>query len=398
MTIKRNHHIIPKLYLKEFADSSRPDDFPENKPYTPAFWKIDKLLESSPVRKSPEKSFGKNRFYKLSNDTDEYQIIEETLNKVETNYCETLKKLKDKMPLVTKDLLNLIVFVETLHYRIESQIEYWRNKFNEIENIYREVDQSYNNSQKFSDEFWEGSHEISKKLIITGIGAIGKRLTNEGIYILFNESDMPFISSDNPVLWTHGHIDEFQMCNIPSEWLKDEIKTNQKHFFCYCPLTPQIAVFSSPFFNFVGEQIYQYWKTKDVEIVFSMNYLTHISANEVIISNKSNPYGDYEGRFKYYLEGTRTPSYKKGKQILFYTSEARYWLKVKEYKRISDDPIKSKIMFWTDDFETLQLIANDKYVKSVHFYENGTIMGGSRELILQEVSFCVEKPSLIVQI
>jgi hypothetical protein len=99
MTIKKNHHIIPKVYLKEFVDLSKPTNFPANTPFTPFIWKIDKLLESKPVSKSPEKSFGKNRFYKLDSDAEEYQLIEELLSKTETAYKKSLEKLKNKIPL-----------------------------------------------------------------------------------------------------------------------------------------------------------------------------------------------------------------------------------------------------------------------------------------------------------
>lgn len=227
MTVKKNHHIIPRVYQKEFVDPSKPDDFPENTPYTPTIWKIDKSLELEPTRKSPEKSFGKNKFYKLDNDRDEYQIIEETLSGIESKFSNVLNKIKDKRPLFFPDLINLIVFIETLHQRTESQIGHWQNTFGEIENIYRQVEQTNNNNQEYSDEFWKDSHEIAKRLIITTIGAMGELIANEGINILFNESEMPFISSDNPVLWIHGHIDELIMSNIPRNWFKEGIKTNQ---------------------------------------------------------------------------------------------------------------------------------------------------------------------------
>jgi hypothetical protein len=397
MTIKKNHHMIPKFYLKEFVDSSKPNNFSDDALYQPTFWEINKSLEVEPVRKSPKNSFGKNRFYKLDKDTDENQVVEETLSKIEKNFNDTLQKLKEKILLTEQDLINLIVFVETLYLRTERQIEHWQNKINEFERIYREVDQAHNNAQKYSDDFFKGSHEIGKKFVIAGIGAMGKLIIKEGLYILFNQSEMPFISSDSPVLWTHGHIDELRASNIPINWLKEEIKTNQKQFFCYCPLTPKIAIFSSPFFKFVDKQICSYWETTNMELVFSMNYLTQTSANEVIIANKPNPYGDYEKRVKDYLESTNTLQHKKGKQMLFYTSNARYLLKVEDYEHIFDNPSKTQIKFWTNDFETLKLIFNDKFIESVQLYEDGLERSGARRLMFFEVSLDRKSPSVIVQ-
>jgi hypothetical protein len=231
MTIKKDHHIIPKVYQKEFVDISKPKDFPENKPFTPCVWQIDKFFKSEPTPKAPGNSLKRNKFYKLDSDVDEYQVIEEALSKIENNYSNVLQKLKSKTPLNPQELINLIVFIETLHQRSESQVEHWQNQYNKIEQLYREVDQHHNNNQDFSDEVWKDSHEISKKLIIIGIGAMGKFLIDEGLYFLFNESEMSFVTSDNPVLWTFKHIDELQMLNIPNTWLKEETKTNQKSFF-----------------------------------------------------------------------------------------------------------------------------------------------------------------------
>jgi hypothetical protein len=297
-----------------------------------------------------------------------------------------------------QNLINLIVFIETLHQRTESQIEHWQNQYNKIEELYRKVDQHHNNNQNFSDEFWKDSHEIGKKLILIGIGALGKLLIDEGIYFLFNESEMSFVSSDNPVLWTFKHIDELQMLDIPNDWLRDEVKNNQKSFFCYCPLTPKIALFSSPLLKSLSEQKYQYWETDYLQLVFSMNFLTHISSESVVISNNPDPYGIYKKQIEKYLESEKSAQQIKGKQILFYTSNSRYWLEVKDYARVSDNPIKTKIEFWTSDFKTLESIAKDKFIESIHMYKDGIEMGMARELVFQIVSLCEEEPSIINQV
>lgn len=397
MSIKKNHHIIPKVYLKEFLDFEKPQNFPPNRPFKPYIWKTDKFLKSDPVPKSPEKSFGKNRFYKLDSDAEEFQVIEELLGRVENHYNQALQKLKNKIPLTEQELINLIIFVETLQQRTESQINHWQNQFNKVEEMFRLVDQHHNNNQKHSDEYWQDSHEIGKKLIVSGIGARADLLANAGIYFVFNDSEMPYISSDNPVVWTFKHIDELQLFNIPYNLLRKNVGRNQKNFFCFCALTPKIALISSPFLKPIGEEIYQYWNINNVDFVFCMNFLTHLSSSSVIISNKANPYGQYKDRMKKILEAVDFSQKIKGKQILFYTSNSRYLLNVEDYEHNFEGPFSS-ISFLTGDFETLKLIANAEFIESVHLYEDGKERGFSRKLKFFEVSFNKEKHSKLIQI
>jgi hypothetical protein len=263
--------------------------------------------------------------------------------------------------------------------------------------MFRKVDQYRNNNQKQSDEFWQGSHEIGKKLIVSGIGVRGKLLVDAGIYFVFNESEMPFVTSDNPVVWTFKHIDELQMFNMPNILLGTGIEKNQKSFFCFCSLTPKIALVSSPLLKGFDKEKYQYWEISSLEFVFWMNFLTHISSSSVIISSKANPYGQYKDRMKKTLEAINSFQKVKGKQILFYTSNSRYLLNVEDYNHIFDNPIKSRIDFWTSDMETLKSIANDEFIESVLLYEDGIERGGARRLKFLEVSSHIEKPSIIIQ-
>ena len=66
-----------------------------------------------------------------------------------------------------------------------------------------------------------------------------------GIGMMFSE--LPFLSSDNPVTYQFGHIDDLYRVSIPKDWIYENIGTNEQNFFCYCALTPTIAVISSPF-------------------------------------------------------------------------------------------------------------------------------------------------------
>lgn len=175
-------------------------------------------------------------------------------------------------------------------------------------------------------------------------------------------------------------------------------QNQSKKFLCYCPLTPKIALFSSPLLKNPSEQKYQCWETDYLQFVFSMNFLTHISSESIVISDKPNPYGIYKNNIKKYLEAENLAQQIQGKQILFYTSNSRYWLNVEDYERISDNPIKSKIKFWTSDFKTLKSIAEDEFIETVHFYDNGLERGFTRGLVFHNVSLHKEEPSIMTQV
>ena len=242
-------------------------------------------------------------------------------------------------------------------------------------------------------EYFTGSHELAKKLVADAAGAITELVLQVGFSIVVNDSDMPFFTSDHPVTYTFKHIDDLYRHNIPKLWTYENIGTNEKKFFCYCPLTPRYSFISSPFIKSQGEDLYRV--INDPGFVDGMNFITQLQANSVLIASTSRPYVHYQEPAIKRLEMMRNISRPEGQQLRIYTNRARYDIMVSKYERINDHPIYPKIKFWTNNTNAVQLMANDQHVDLVEFYENGEERGGTRNLKFISVSIHPDAPSIL---
>jgi Protein of unknown function (DUF4238) len=396
MSQKKNQHIVPRTYLRSFTDSVRPDGITEHVPFEPCVWVIEKSLKSEPKCKAPGNILWKSYFYNLDEDEDASPVIEEFLMKIEGKYPQILKKISVKGVLTREELLNITLFVDTLFRRTPPSLKHWQNQINKVEELYRHVDQAYNHSQEISDQVWKGSHEMAKKQIINSAGALSSLLLKAGVVFVFNSSKLSFVSSDNPVVYQFLHIDELYELSIPKAWTYKNIRTNEKNFFCYCSLTPNIALISSPFI-----QLPCGWaEIDDPNFSFKMNMLTHIKADSVLISNQSKPYGLYQNIAIQYLESIQDIQPPEGIRFLIYTNKARYDLKVDAYRGLDTHPIQPEVYFWTRDLETLHAIAQDDVIEFVHCNENIIETGNIaywrlQSLRLRCVSLHPDEPSVM---
>lgn len=395
MAQKKKQHIVPRTYLKAFIDPVRPDGMPEHIPFEPSVWVIEKSLKSKPKRKAPDNVLWKSYFYNLDEDEDASPVIEEFLSKIEGKYPQVLKKISAKEELTEEELLYIALFVDTLFRRTPPTLEHWQSQINKVEELYRHVDQAYNHSQGISDQVWKGSHEIAKKQIIGSAGALSSLVLKAGLVFVFNLSELPFLSSDNPVTYQFEHIDDLYRVSIPKDWTHENIGTNEQSFFCYCALTPTIALISSPFIRLPNEAPYAWAGTNDPNFSFSMNILTHRKADSVLISHQSKPYGVHQDFAIQFLESIQNTQPPEGIQFLIYTNKARYYLSVDVYERLDTHPLQPEVHFWTKDLETLHSIAQDDAIEVVHYYENGVETRGTRHLRLHSVSLHPDERSVM---
>lgn len=395
MAQKKRQHIVPKTYLRAFTDPIRPDGMSDNVPFEPSVWVVEKSLQSVPKRKAPDNVLWKSYFYNLDDDVDTSPVIEEFLSKIEGRYSQVLKKISSREVLTEEELFCIALFIDTLFRRTPPNLEHWQSQINKVEELYRHVDQAHNQSQKISDQVWKGSHEIAKKQIIGSAGALSSLVLEAGLVFVFNLSELSFFSSDNPVAHQFRHIDELYMFSIPKNWTYENIGTNEKSFFCYCALTPNIAVMSSPFIRLPDETPYAWAEINDPHFSFSMNILTHSNADSILISHQPKPYGVYQDLAIEFLEKRQNIHSPEGIHFLIYTNKARYHLSVDVYERLDTHPLQPEVHFRTKDLVTLHTIAQDEIIEVVHYYENGVEMGGTRNLKLYSVSLYPDEPSII---
>lgn len=175
----------------------------------------------------------------------------------------------------------------------------------------------------------------------------------------------------------------------------DNVGTNEQNFFCYCALTPTIALISSPFIRLPNEAPYAWAETSDLNFPFSMNILTQRKADSIVISHQPKPYGIHQDFAIQFLQSIQNTQLLKGIQFLIYTNKARYYLTVDTYERLDRHPLQSEVHFWTKDLETLHTIAQDDIIDVVHYYEDGFERGFTRNLRLYSVSLHLDEPSVM---
>ncbi len=291
MPEKKKQHLIPQCYLRAFTDSVPPKGVSYQK-YKPSTWLIDKSLKNTPVLKGLKNILWKPYFYNLDDDNPGQPGVENFLSTIETNYSKVLRKIEIHEQLDSINKIDLALFIDTLFRRTESQVAFQQEQIDEIEKMYRLVDRTYNSNENASNEYLLGSHELSKRMVKTATGSLASIIFHVGFSIVKNNSDLPFFSSDHPVTYTFMHIDELFQCGIPQSWAYENIGTNEKEFFCFCPLTPHYALISSPFIKIQKENIYRI--EKGFGFSFGMNFITHRQAKSVLISSSKTPYANHQ--------------------------------------------------------------------------------------------------------
>jgi len=392
MPEKKKQHLIPQCYLRAFTDPIPPKGVSHQK-YKPSTWLIDKSFKKKPALKGLKNVFWKPYFYNLDEDNPSEPVTENFLSTIETNYSNVLRKIEIHEQLDLNNKIDLILFIDTLFRRTKSQVSFWQKQIDEIEKMYRLVDRTYNSNENASNEYFLGSHELSKRMVKTATGSLANIILQEGFSIVKNDSDLPFFSSDHPVIYTFMHIDDLFRCGIPQAWTYGNIGTNEKRFFCFCPLTPNYAFISSPFIKIPKESVYRI--EKEFSFSFGMNFVTQRQAKSVLISSIKTPYANYQEFALKIIESIDNAKPREGKELIIYTNQARYTIKVSQYERIDDHPVLLKIKFWTESLKEAWVMASHQKIDLIEFYKNGKQMGGTRNLKFTFVSTSPDEASIM---
>lgn len=390
MAQKKKQHYVPQVYLKAFCDPRPPAGWDETRPFTPSVWLIDPTLSGEPRRKAPSSILWQSHLYTLREDDPTRPSIEETLSQLESEYAHTLAKVGDLKPLAVRDLITLTVFVGLLQWRIPVQMDFWQEQIAEIERIYRQVDQAANGSERFSDEFWAGADEAVKRLIVENAGGYS-RLITPCAFLVVNDSPMPLVASDNPVVHRFVHVDEFQSWGFPEDRLLPGALPSERVFFSYTPVSPKVGMVSSPLLAAPADSLY--WPTADLRLILSLNELTRRHADQSLISAYANPYGPLKDAV-IQLSTMRKAERRSGLRI--YTERDRHWLPCESVVHSrGDHPLNSRLTFTTTDQEELRAAASAECLVEVTNYHNGEVRGGMRDARFLSVGLYKDAPSVV---
>ena len=377
MAEKSRQHILPRVYQRPFADATPPRGWPADRPFEPRIWKIPRTLDAESRAKSPDNAFVATHYYTLRDDDPTDPRIENALSKLEDAYGGLLPRLNNREELELEDYLKLLLFVGALRARTPRQLDHWQKQWAQLEHIHRQVERAHTGAEHSSDaQFWMGD-EIAKRTLIAQAES-WTNVVGPPSWLLENKTAAPFLTSDNPATHAFFHRDELEGLGFTSDVIPVEAMRSNWAFFSYCPLTPRLALVSSPLLLPPTQSVYR--DTVDVKHVLLLNeYMRHCS-EAFLISPLQDPYGPIKPLLRLMDEARRqlleTSS---GIGVVIYTADDRLELACEEaVHEDGADPLRSRIRFRTREIEQLKKLAVGSIVEEVTVYERFQSFAGIR--------------------
>lgn len=190
---KKSQHIIPKCYLRAWAD---PDCPSSQEPYLWLFSADGKEKK----KKSPQKTFVETEMYTIKlPDGRRELIIEDTLSHIETSFVKVTKnKIKKSLSLDNEERTKLCIFTAAMFSRTKSQQENIKKFFGEIHNHVEFLEKQHNAAPRTSLEtkiMRDCAHQIH---ISESLEIMSSILYKMSLAILKTDDKTGFITSDHP--------------------------------------------------------------------------------------------------------------------------------------------------------------------------------------------------------
>lgn len=384
MAKKREQHFVPQVYLKPFLDPDPPDDWPEDRPFEPSVWMLNPSLRGDPERRAPHNILWRPYLYNLQDDDPEKPRIEEALSRLESAFEPIQRAILSREGLSLRDYGILCLFVGAQYGRIPRQMDHWQGFVSKVEHLSRQVA-----PKDAADEFWTGADEAGVRSVAHHAQAYAEVVSGRG-FLLANESDLPFITSDNPVSHTFLHVDQPPVSCFPADMI-GSVKRNVRAFFSYFPLSPDTAFVSSPLLD---NRPRLYCRTTDERLVFALNQLTRLHAVECLIADSPRPYRSLT-RWVVQAETIKKATAQPRDGLLVYTQNDRHWIEAESVSHGGGGhPLHSRIRFVATDLDQLRAAVGDPHIRSVE-YRVGESGGVMREAWFASIALESQEESVI---
>lgn len=368
--MKAKQHYVPQVLLRRFVDRQPPAGWPEDRPYKPAVWIVDRELQVPAVRRAPHNILYQNHLYTLANDSPTAPVVEEALGRIESAFGTAMARLQSGHTLQPAGLYAIIMFAACLRVRHPSWMDNWQGILDHVQHLYREVDRSLNDSESFSDEFWAGADEAGRRGAIEHVEGFSRILASLCGFVV-NTAELPFVTSDQAVVHTYLDWQHLASNGFPRKLLSDQ-PTSGEALFYWAPLDPRIGLLASPHLSGLTGRVV----ATDNEIFpFILNELVRRSASEFIVSPIEDPFGSMKERLiaseseaRSFL-ATRT-----GLELVL--GLHRVWIGTTSQTRENGDhPLVTWIRFRTDDMEALHRAVTLGPIAEILEFANGAQIG-----------------------
>ncbi len=359
MPKKKNQHLVPACYLRYFEA-----DISEIKKINPKFCggiyiNNNKLSETWKLKSVTHQSLTKTYFYNLPEDDPKQPQIENYLSLIEGEYAKYIKEiLKGK---VDNENLSFLSYFVTLQFmRVEAFIDMFQGAWDKVAGWVDEFEGK--------DNYKTALKDISKRQLATlDLGNI----IHPYAAIIYNETNFPFITSDNPVVSRQINISD-ALKIIPRKYLSENINESIEFAYFFLPLSPKVAYVSCELINHSGNLFYS---ESELENIFYLNYFSIVNSHKKVFSSVIEPIKG-EGDLVKHL-ATRNQTI-----VKIYTETKRV---------ISSGSIEEntefKISLKLDDIQQANLIKDGEEVKLVEVIEDGHSVRGMRECKVSSIDY-----------
>lgn len=274
MAEKKNQHLVPACYLKSF-EAIPSEEMLENPKFKSGVYVNNSLLNAGWKMKGVHNGvFTKPYYYNLAADNPSKPEVENYLSEIEGTLSKYLKEIRTDS--ITNEALSFFSFYTMLQYiRVEKHIDMFQNTWNKIGEWADMFEGGTSNS--------EAVKEIAKKKILTSDHG---EMVHGHAHIIFNRTNFPFVTSDNPVVRKEVNITDMEML-FPKDFLlltSDKSKELSLFFF---PLCPHIAYVSSQYFK---ENLDVKLDINDLLNIFYLNIESVKNSSQKIYSSIKTPF------------------------------------------------------------------------------------------------------------
>jgi len=273
MAEKKNQHLVPACYLRNF-EANISDKIKINPKYTSGIYVNDNRLSAGWKLKSvTHKSLTKPYFYNLPEDDPKQPIVENYLSVVEGEYATYVKQIIEGA--VNNDNMSFMsYFVMVQFMRVESFIDEFQGAWDKIA--------GWMDEYEGKNDYEIVLKDISKRLLVSSDFG---HLIHQHSAIIYNKTNFPFITSDNPVVRKQLNIQD-ALKIIPKRHLL-EIEDESLEFACFfLPVSPNVAYVSC---ELIKNSDNLFYSNCDLENVFYLNYFSIKNSYAKIYSSIIEP-------------------------------------------------------------------------------------------------------------
>jgi hypothetical protein len=274
----KNQHIVPICYLSNFIDNHT---LRKNINHTPGVWINNSTMNIPWYEKAVvnKKEFTESYFYNLKTDLDPKKkpVIEALLSTVERQYNSAILKLNNGNPFSTDDMLGIVVFIIFQLFRTKRKINGLQKTWNSIASTMDLFEGSERNKGEVE--------ELAKKMLLRLVHFKTCEPIYENGVILFNLTEIPFLTSDNPVV--HKFVNREDISNILNHnQILHYPNSHEETPFFFMPLTPCLAYVSHQGLSNRKQKDY---KSVDRQEIINLNNMTIGNPDEKIYSSMKDP-------------------------------------------------------------------------------------------------------------